>query len=52
MLSSAFVRGESYGTRCSTIVTVDAGGATTFAEWTWDRAGALAGMTRYHFQVA
>jgi uncharacterized protein with NRDE domain len=52
MLSSAFVRGEAYGTRCSTIVTTDAGGATTFAEWTWDNAGALAGMTRYHFQVA
>ena len=52
MLSSAFVRGESYGTRCSTIVTTDADGATTFAEWTWDQSGALAGMTRYHFQIS
>ena len=51
MLSSAFVRGEAYGTRCSTIVTTDVGGATTFAEWSWDQTGALAGMTRYHFQV-
>lgn len=51
MLSSAFVRGEAYGTRCSTIVTTDAGGATTFAEWTWDQSAALAGMTRYHFQI-
>ncbi len=25
MLSSAFVRGENYGTRCSTIVTTDRG---------------------------
>jgi uncharacterized protein with NRDE domain len=52
MLSSAFVRGEDYGTRCSTIVTTDAAGATTFAEWTWDQSGSLAGMTRYHFQVS
>ena len=52
MLSSAFVRGDSYGTRCSTIVTTDASGATTFAEWSWDQSGALAGMTRYHFQVS
>ena len=52
MLSSAFVRGENYGTRCSTIVTTAAGGATTFAEWTWDQSGALAGMTRYHFQIS
>ncbi len=51
MLSSAFVRGENYGTRCSTIVTSDARGATTFAEWSWDPSGALAGMTRYHFQA-
>src|SRR4051812_14289687 len=52
MLSSAFVRSEGYGTRCSTIVTVDAAGASTFAEWTWDASGALAGMTRYHFQMS
>jgi uncharacterized protein with NRDE domain len=52
MLSSAFVRGEGYGTRCSTIVTSDAGGATSFAEWTWDQSGSLAGMTRYHFQIS
>jgi len=52
MLSSAFVRGENYGTRCSTIVTADAGGAATFAEWTWDQSGSLAGMTRYHFQIS
>ena len=27
-------------------------GASSFAEWTWDASGALAGMTRYHFQVS
>lgn len=52
MLSSAFVRGDGYGTRCSTIVTTDREGATTFAEWTWDHTGSLAGMTRYHFQIS
>ena len=49
MLSSAFIHGESYGTRCSTIVTTDAEGAISFAEWSWDEDGALAGMARYHF---
>ena len=52
MLSSAFIRGEAYGTRCSTIVTTDTEGSTSFAEWTWDQAGALAGLARYHFQVS
>ncbi len=50
MLSSAFIHGETYGTRCSTIVTADSAGAISFAEWTWDQQGALAGMARYHFQ--
>jgi len=50
MLSSAFIHGESYGTRCSTIVTTDSAGAISFAEWSWDEDGALAGMARYHFQ--
>ena len=50
MLSSAFIHGESYGTRCSTIVTTDKEGAISFAEWSWDEDGALAGMARYHFQ--
>ncbi|MDE2251262.1 MAG: NRDE family protein [Gammaproteobacteria bacterium] len=50
MLSSAFIHGEHYGTRCSTIVTTDTEGAVSFAEWSWDEDGALAGMVRYHFQ--
>lgn len=49
MLSSAFIHGEAYGTRCSTIVTTDTEGAISFAEWSWDEDGALAGMARYHF---
>ena len=47
MLSSAFVRGSDYGTRCSTVVTIDTAGAAVFAEWSWDASGALAGLSRY-----
>jgi uncharacterized protein with NRDE domain len=50
MLSSAFILGDDYGTRCSTIVTTDSEGTIDFSEWTWDRAGEPAGMTRYQFQ--
>jgi len=50
MLSSAFVIGNDYGTRCSTIVTTDNDGMIDFSEWTWDRSGDPAGMTRYQFQ--
>ena len=49
MLSSAFIRGETYGTRCSTIVTTNSEGLVSFAEWSWDHDGALAGMARYQF---
>jgi len=51
MLSSAFVQGEEYGTRCSTVLTIDSAGAAVFAEWTWDRGGGLGGLARYTFQV-
>ena len=50
MLSSAFIHGETYGTRCSTIMTCDTDGGVAFSEWSWDEEGALAGMARYHFQ--
>jgi uncharacterized protein with NRDE domain len=50
MLSSAFIVGDDYGTRSSTIVTTDNEGTIDFAEWTWDRSGDPAGMTRYQFQ--
>lgn len=49
MLSSAFIHGDAYGTRCSTIVTSDSEGLVSFAEWSWDEDGALAGMARYQF---
>ena len=50
MLSSAFIHGEAYGTRCSTIMTCGTDGGIAFSEWSWDEEGALAGMARYHFQ--
>ena len=52
MLSSAFITGEHYGTRCSTIVTFAVDGAVSFGEWTWDTTGALTGMARFHFNTA
>ncbi len=51
MLSSAFVRGQDYGTRCSSVFTIDAEGAAVFAEWSWDGSGALSGLARFTFQV-
>ena len=51
MLSSAFVRGQDYGTRCSTVLTIDVEGAAVFAEWSWDSTAALSGLTRYTFQA-
>jgi uncharacterized protein with NRDE domain len=47
LLSSAFIRGGDYGTRCSTIVLADRHGEMTFDEWTWDRAGEPA--AHHHF---
>lgn len=43
MLSSAFIRAPGYGTRCSTIITVDRMGQACFQEWTWTETGDLAG---------
>jgi len=51
MLSSAFVRGQDYGTRCSTVLTIEADGAAVFAEWSWDAAGGLSGLSRVTFQT-
>jgi len=50
-LSSVFVRGPDYGTRCSTIVAVDAQGEAQFDEWTWDAAGEESGRVRVSFRV-
>src|SRR6185437_12672 len=46
-LSSPFVLHESYGTRCSTIVAIDAAGACYLAERRFDPSGACSGETEY-----
>lgn len=51
LLSSAFVRADDYGTRCSTVFRLDGTGRATFDEWTWDRDGHEAGRERYEFLI-
>ncbi|HEX5463051.1 MAG TPA: NRDE family protein [Steroidobacteraceae bacterium] len=46
-LSSPFVLHETYGTRCSTIVAVEATGACYLAERRFDASGACSGETEY-----
>ena len=51
LLSSAFIVSERYGTRCSTVLTVDRAGRAVFRERTFDVAGAPAGETVETFAV-
>jgi uncharacterized protein with NRDE domain len=51
LLSSAFVRAGDYGTRCSTIIRIDARGRAYFDEWSWDSAGADSGSVSREFQL-
>jgi len=51
LLSSAFVRADDYGTRCSTVFRVDNAGRALFDEWSWDRAGEEAGRKSYQFDL-
>ena len=51
LLSSAFIRADDYGTRCSTIVLMNAGGRVRFLEWSWDRSGNLSGQVSYEFMT-
>jgi len=52
LLSSAFIRGSDYGTRCSTVIRIDQGGKVYFDEWTWDASGAESGRASFQFQVS
>jgi uncharacterized protein with NRDE domain len=52
LLSSAFIRGSDYGTRCSTIIRIDQGGKVYFDEWTWDASGSESGRASFQFQVS
>ena len=52
LLSSAFIRSDEYGTRCSTIVLIDRVGEAQFTEWTWSASGALAGQSDFRFRLS
>jgi len=51
LLSSAFVRADEYGTRCSSVFRVDRAGRALFDEWSWDRAGEEIGRKSYRFEL-
>lgn len=51
LLSSAFIRADGYGTRCSTLFRIDGNGGAQFDEWTWDRAGDESGRKTFRFDV-
>jgi uncharacterized protein with NRDE domain len=52
LLSSAFVRADEYGTRCSTVLRIDRLGRASFDEWSWDPAGAESGRQSFRFSIA
>jgi uncharacterized protein with NRDE domain len=51
LLSSAFVRADDYGTRCSTLLRIDRAGRVSFKEWSWDRAGREIGRKSFSFDI-
>lgn len=51
LLSSAFVRASDYGTRCSTIIRIDARARAYFDEWSWNSAGEADGAVDRQFQL-
>jgi uncharacterized protein with NRDE domain len=51
LLSSAFIRADAYGTRCTTVFRIDRDGRAQFDEWTWDRLGAESERTSLRFDV-
>jgi uncharacterized protein with NRDE domain len=51
LLSSAFVRADDYGTRCSTVLRIDRLGQASFDEWSWDPSGAESGRQSFRFSI-
>jgi uncharacterized protein with NRDE domain len=51
LLSSAFIRGPDYGTRCSTVLRIDESRRACFDEWTWDAAGEPNGAVSFQFEL-
>lgn len=52
LLSSAFIRAPEYGTRCSTLLTLNRDGQVRFREQTWDAHGQPAGEVQHSFKTA
>jgi uncharacterized protein with NRDE domain len=52
LLSSAFIRGEDYGTRCSTVIRIDPLGKVCFDEWIWDASGSESGRVSFQFEIS
>jgi len=52
LLSSAFIRGNDYGTRCSTVIRIDQRGQVCFDEWTWDASGSESGLVSIQFEIS
>jgi len=52
LLSSAFIRGSDYGTRCSTVIRIDQSGKVYFDEWTWDASGSDSGRVSFQFEIS
>jgi uncharacterized protein with NRDE domain len=51
-LSAPFVLDPAYGTRCSTVLTVDAGGTLTMTERRFDAGGEVTGRTEHVLNAA
>ena len=49
---SMFVVGQDFGTRCTTVLTVNPAGCTRFIEQRFDAAGEAAGRSEFEFSVA
>lgn len=50
--SAVFIDGGAYGTRCSTVITVDAAGELSFTERSFDAAGGPSGEVQERFSIA
>jgi len=51
MLSPIFVRGDVYGTRSSTVLTIDRKGEITLVERSFDKTGRITGTTTHRFAM-
>jgi uncharacterized protein with NRDE domain len=51
LLSSAFVRANDYGTRCSTIIRIETPGRAYFDEWSWNSVGTDSGRISLQFEL-